>query len=304
MSQQLLRVESLSVEYRSRWRAAPVRALDQVSLEISAGETLGLVGESGSGKTTVGGAVLGLVPSSAGRIIFDGREITNAGSKERRLLAKDMQVVFQDPYSSLNPSRTIGQTLAEPLMAQANAPRPERASRVKEMLSRVGLPSEAFDRYPAQFSGGQRQRVAIARALMAHPKLVICDEPCSALDLSVQAQILNLLKDLQEELGLAYLFISHDLAVVRHISHRIAVIKEGRIVETGSAAQVYEEPKYPYTQELLSAAPVPDPAAQAARRAGRHQRRLEDAPPLALPSRGLTSELRKPAGTTVGSDAS
>jgi ABC-type oligopeptide transport system ATPase subunit len=282
MSLPLLRVEDLSVEYRSRWRAAPVRALDHVSLEISTGETLGLVGESGSGKTTLGGAVLGLVPPSAGKIIFDGKEITRASKKERHLLAKDLQVVFQDPYSSLNPSRTIGQTLAEPLIAQASTPRPERTSRVKDMLSRVGLPAEAFDRYPAQFSGGQRQRIAIARALMANPKLVICDEPSSALDLSVQAQILNLLKDLQEELGLAYLFISHDLAVVRHISHRIAVINEGHIVETGSAVQVCTEPRHPYTKELLSAAPVPDPAAQAARRTARRRRLLEQTLPAGV----------------------
>jgi ABC-type oligopeptide transport system ATPase subunit len=301
MNQPLLRVDQLSVEYRSRWRAAPVRALDQVSLEISTAETLGLVGESGSGKTTLGGAVLGLVPASAGKIIFNGRDITNAGKKERRLLAKDMQVVFQDPYSSLNPSRTIGQTLAEPLMAEASAPRSERASRVKEMLSRVGLPSAAFDRYPAQFSGGQRQRIAIARALMALPKLVICDEPASALDLSVQAQILNLLKDLQEELGLAYLFISHDLAVVRHISHRIAVINEGHIVEMGGAAQVYEQPRHPYTKELLGAAPVPDPDAQAVRRAARRQRLLEESLAPGLLSSSRTNELTKPTGTPVGS---
>jgi ABC-type oligopeptide transport system ATPase subunit len=275
----LLRVEDLSVEYRSRWRAAPVRALDHVSLEISTGETLGLVGESGSGKTTLGGAVLGLVPTGGGKIIFDGEDITHASKKARRLLAKDMQVVFQDPYSSLNPSRTIGQTLAEPLMAQAAIPRSERTSMVKNMLARVGLPAEALDRYPTQFSGGQRQRIGIARALMAHPKLVICDEPSSALDLSVQAQILNLLKDLQEELGLAYLFISHDLAVVRHVSHRIAVINEGHIVEMGSAAQVYAEPQHPYTKELLSAAPVPDPARQAARRTSRRQRLLEQTLP-------------------------
>jgi ABC-type oligopeptide transport system ATPase subunit len=302
MNLPLLRVEGLSVEYRSRWRATPVRALDRVSLEISSGETLGLVGESGSGKTTLGGAVLGLVPTSAGKIIFAGADITHASKKQRHLLARDMQVVFQDPYSSLNPSRTIGQTLAEPLLAQAGTSRSERTIRVQDMLSRVGLSAAAFDRYPTQFSGGQRQRIAIARALMAHPKLVICDEPSSALDLSVQAQILNLLRDLQEELGLAYLFISHDLAVVRHVSHRIAVISEGHIVEVGSAAQVYAEPRHPYTRELLSAAPVPDPTMQTARRIARRQRLFEQAPHQEDEAEGPRSLAETYERTTTGVD--
>lgn len=273
MKTPLLQVEGVSVEYRSRWRTAPVRALDQVSLEVAPGETLGLVGESGSGKTTLGAAILGLVPVKTGEIIFDGQDITHAGKKERRTLAKAMQVVFQDPYSSLNPSRTIGQTLAEPLLTQTDLTKAERVARVREMLSKVGLAADTFDRYPTQFSGGQRQRIAIARALIASPKLVICDEPSSALDLSVQAQILNLLRDLQDALGVSYLFISHDLAVVRHVSDRIAVIKDGHIVELGNAAQVYDSPQNPYTQDLLNAAPVPDPAAQASRRAARRQRR-------------------------------
>jgi ABC-type glutathione transport system ATPase component len=265
----LLHVENLTVGYRTRRRASPVRALCDVSLDIGPGETLGLVGESGSGKTTLGNVVLGLVPADAGTIVFDGDDITVAGRARRRELSRHLQVVFQDPYGSLNPARTIGQTLAEPLLVHARLSRAERDQRVRDMLASVGLPDDAADRLPASFSGGQRQRIAIARALMPSPKLVICDEPVSALDLSVQAQILNMLRDLQRETGVAYLFISHDLAVVRHISDRIAVMNRGCIVESGPAAAIWESPHHPYTQALLAAAPVPDPATQRSRRAAR-----------------------------------
>jgi ABC-type oligopeptide transport system ATPase subunit len=269
MTDRLLEIQDLTVEYRRSRRASVVRALDDVSLHIEPGETLGLVGESGSGKSTLGNVVLGLVAPSQGTVRFEGRDITRVGTRERRRLSRSIQVIFQDPYSSLNPARTIGQTLAEPLMAHTKLPRPEVARRVAEILGRVGLPGDAASRYPAHFSGGQRQRIAIARALMASPRLVICDEAVSALDLSVQAQVLNLLRALQAELSLSYLFISHDLAVVRHVSHRIAVLYQGRIVEVGSAEQVSKSPSHPYTRALLSAAPVPDPDAQRARRVAR-----------------------------------
>ncbi|MEN3280298.1 MAG: hypothetical protein V7607_1438 [Solirubrobacteraceae bacterium] len=272
MTAPLLDVRDLTVEYHRGRRTPPLRALDHVSFDLAPGETLGLVGESGSGKSTLGNAVLGLVPTRGGSIAFDGQEITHADRRERRRLSQHLQVVFQDPYSSLNSSRTIGQALAEPLLVHRRLGRTETSAQIASMLSRVGLSPDAADRYPAQFSGGQRQRIAIARALMLYPKLVICDEAVSALDLSVQAQVLNLLLDLQRDLGLSYLFISHDLEVVRHVSHRIAVIHRGRIVETGSAERVYERPNDPYTQALLAASPLPDPEAQRARRAARHQR--------------------------------
>jgi peptide/nickel transport system ATP-binding protein len=266
MSPPLLDVADLRVAYR-QGRRPPVQALAGVSLTIAPGETLGLVGESGSGKSTLGNAILGLVSIASGTIAFDGEDITVAGRRRRRELSRHLQVVFQDPYGSLNPSRTIAQTLAEPLLVHQQLSRSETRVRVTEMLERVGLAADTADRYPREFSGGQRQRIAIARSLMLSPRLVICDEPVSALDLSVQAQILNLLADLQRELGVAYLFISHDLAVVRHLSRRIAVIHRGRIVEMGPTADVYEQPRDPYTRALLAAAPVPDPDAQRARRA-------------------------------------
>jgi ABC-type oligopeptide transport system ATPase subunit len=267
----LLDIHGLTIEYR-RGRHAVVRAVDGVSLQVQPGETVGLVGESGSGKSTLGNAVLGLVPVHRGAIFFDGKDITRARFRERRALSEHLQVVFQDPYSSLNPVRTIGQTLAEPLHVHRKLRRSEREGPIRAMLQRVGLPPEAADRYPAQFSGGQRQRIAIARALMVSPRLIICDEPVSGLDLSVQAQVLNLLFELQRDFGLSYLFISHDLAVVRHVSHRIIVLYRGQIMESGPANQVYEAPSHPYTQALLAAAPVPDPELQEARRAERRAR--------------------------------
>jgi oligopeptide/dipeptide ABC transporter ATP-binding protein len=266
----LLDIRDLSVHYDVGHGRPPTRALDGVSLTVAARETVGLVGESGSGKSTVGRAILGLTPATSGTVFFDGRNITRASYRERQRLSTEMQVVFQDPYSSLNPTRSVGQTLRETMRAQAER-RSSRAvdDRVTLMLSRVGLPRSAAERYPAHFSGGQRQRIAIARALMVQPRLVVCDEPVSALDLSVQAQVLNLLGDLQREFELSYLFIAHDLAVVRHLSHRIVVLYRGRIMEEGPAERVYSEPLHPYTQMLLQAAPVPDPVLQRRRRAER-----------------------------------
>ena len=268
----LLDVRGLTVEFH-RGRGSPaLRAVDGVDLSIAARETVGLVGESGSGKSTIGRAILGLTPIKEGSVSFAGVDITRASYRARRRLSADLQVVFQDPYSSLNPTRTIGQTLAEPLRVHGRPERAVVAERVALTLERVGLPSDAADRFPAQFSGGQRQRIAIARALMTQPQLVICDEPVSALDLSVQAQVLNLLRDLQDELKLSYLLISHDLAVVRHLSHRIVVLYRGRVMEQGSAATISGNPAHPYTQALLQAVPVPDPAVQRGRAATRPSR--------------------------------
>lgn len=265
----LLQTEGLVVEFATGRGRPPLRAVDDVSLAVGARETVGLVGESGSGKSTIGRAILGLVPVTAGEVAFEGTGITHASHAERRRLGRDLQVVFQDPYSSLNPTRTIGQTLGETLRAQSDTPRRDVDDRVAEMLERVGMPPDSAGRYPAHFSGGQRQRIAIARALMARPKLVICDEPTSALDLSVQAQVLNLLRELQGELDLGYLFISHDLAVVRHLSHRIVVLYKGRIMEQGPAAEIYANPTHPYTRALIEAAPVADPREQRKRRSRR-----------------------------------
>ncbi|HEX3713858.1 MAG TPA: ATP-binding cassette domain-containing protein [Trebonia sp.] len=264
----LLEVSDLSVSYRAHGRRDHGRreysALDRVSLDIRAGETVGVVGESGAGKSTLGRAVLGLVPASSGTIRFGGQDITRLSRRERVAVAARLQVVFQDPDSSLNPARTVRSSLAEPLLGQRR-PRAEVAGRVAEMLERVGLPADAAGRYPRQFSGGQKQRIAIARALIVSPELVVCDEALSALDLSVQAQIINLLLELRRDLGLAYLFIGHDLAVVRHLADRVLVLRQGQVVEQGTAAQVCEQPADPYTKALMAAAPVPDPREERAR---------------------------------------
>jgi peptide/nickel transport system ATP-binding protein len=267
----ILNVNNVVVEYPGKgFRSKPFRALHDVSIEISAGETLGLVGESGSGKTTLGRAILGLAPVTAGSIKFQDREISHATRSERRELSRDIQVVFQDPYSSLNPSMEIGQILAEPLEIQGIEPSAAR-KRISELLDQVALPSDSINRLPREFSGGQRQRVAIARALALSPKLIVCDEPVSALDLTTQARILDLFLQIQKDTGVAYLFVSHDLDVVRHISHRVAVMLKGEIVEQGISSKVTVNPEHPYTQRLLMASPVPDPDLQQQRREERRK---------------------------------
>jgi ABC-type oligopeptide transport system ATPase subunit len=267
MSQQaLLQVKDLRVNF-PQGRGKVFQALKGISLDIQPGETVGLVGESGSGKTTVGRVILGLTEATSGDVWFDGENITHASRERRRTLGRDIQVVFQDPYGSLNPARTIGDTLAEPLMNDKSLSRNDIEERVAEVLQQVGMPADTASRYPSMFSGGQRQRIAIARAVIAKPRLIVCDEPVSALDLSVQAQVLNLLKSLQQSMGLAMLFISHDLTVVRHVSHRTVVLYRGDIVEQGDAGQVHERPGHPYTRALLAASPVPDPLIQRERRA-------------------------------------
>ncbi|WES63071.1 ATP-binding cassette domain-containing protein [Microbacter sp. GSS18] len=269
MSAPLLDVKDLVVEYPGKgFRAEPFRALKGVSLDILPGETVGLVGESGSGKTTLGRAALGLAPVTEGSIIFDGKDISHLDRRERRALSSEIQVVFQDPYSSLNPSMTIEQILTEPLTA-AGTSSSDAKRRVRELLDQVGLPADARSRLPREFSGGQRQRVAIARALALSPRLIVCDEPVSALDLSTQARVLDLFIEIQERTGVAYLFVTHDLAVVRHISHRVAVMYRGEIVESGDGDRVTSHPEHPYTQRLFMAAPVPDPDKQEERRAAR-----------------------------------
>jgi oligopeptide transport system ATP-binding protein len=239
--------------------AGGVRAVDGISFAIPRGQTLGLVGESGSGKSTTCRAVLQLLKPTSGSVRFEGREIAGLSRRRMRPLRREMQMIFQDPQSSLNPRKRIGQIVADPLRRQGIASGTELRRRVDELLELVGLSPSHHSRYPHEFSGGQRQRVGIARALALKPKLVIADEPVSALDVSIRAQIVNLLDNLQDELGLTYLFVAHDLGVVRHIADRIAVMKEGRIVEQGSADQVCDRPADPYTKELLAAVPVPDP---------------------------------------------
>ena len=268
----LLQVKDLRVDF-AQGKGKVFQALKGVSLNIHHGETVGLVGESGSGKTTVGRVILGLTEAISGQVIFDGEDITHASRARRRALGCDIQVVFQDPYGSLNPARTVGDTLAEPLLSDKGLSRTDIQQRIAEVLQRVGMPADTAQRYPGQFSGGQRQRIAIARAVIAKPRLIVCDEPVSALDLSVQAQVLNLLKELQQSMGLAMLFISHDLTVVRHVSNRTVVLYRGDIVEQGDAAQVHDHPQHPYTRALLAAAPVPDPLVQRERRAQFEQAR-------------------------------
>jgi oligopeptide transport system ATP-binding protein len=243
-----------------------VRAVDGVSFSVERGETLGLVGESGSGKSTACRAVLQLIKPTSGSVKFEGQEIAGLGRRKMRPLRREMQMIFQDPYASLNPRKRIGQIVGDPLRRQGVAKGSELRKRVQELLERVGLSSEHYNRFPHEFSGGQRQRIGIARALALKPKLVICDEPVSALDVSIQAQIVNLLDDLQDELGLAYLFVAHDIGVVRHISDRIAVMHDGKIVEQGTADQVCEQPKDGYTKKLLAAVPIPDPRESRERR--------------------------------------
>jgi ABC-type glutathione transport system ATPase component len=267
----LLQIDDLVVEYPARgWRQPPFRVLHGISLHIDAGETVGLVGESGSGKTTLGRALLGLAPVTSGEIRYGGRLISGLGKKERRALSQEIQVVFQDPYTSLNPAMTVNDILTEPLLV-AGLSREAADVRVRELLDQVYLPADAAGRLPREFSGGQRQRIAIARALCRDPKLIVCDEPVSALDLSTQSRVLDLFIEIQQRTGVAYLFITHDLSVVRYVSHRVAVMYRGEIVESGDAVKVTSEPEDPYTKRLMLAVPVPDPARQRERRDARRQ---------------------------------
>ncbi|MFJ6453891.1 ATP-binding cassette domain-containing protein [Paenarthrobacter sp. NPDC091669] len=274
----LLRITDLTVDYSvgGFGRKRTFRALQGVSLDIKAGETLGLVGESGSGKSTIGRAVLGLAPVTGGDIRFDGRSITKLAKKERRALSSDIQVVFQDPYTSLNPSMTISDILSEPMQVSGTS-KVDAQRRVRELLDVVNLPSNSSARYPREFSGGQRQRIAIARSLCRNPKLIVCDEPVSALDLSTQARVLQLFSDIQEQTGVSLLFVTHDLDVVRHISERVAVMRRGEIVETGITERVIANPHHAYTKALLLASPIANPARQAERR--RERRLFLDAQP-------------------------
>ncbi len=263
----LLRVDDLVKHFPVRVgilfkkQVGAVKAIDGVSFELRRGETVGLVGESGCGKSTVAKVLMGLERPTGGRVFYRDKDVFSMSSRELRDLRRQMQIIFQDPYSSLNPRMTVGDIVAEPWEIHPDVvPAKERRQRAEELLQTVGLNPDYLNRYPHQFSGGQRQRIGIARALALEPDIVICDEPVSALDVSVQAQVVNLLEDLQDKLGLAYLFIAHDLSVVRHISDRVAVMYLGKIVEFGDEAQVYERPMHPYTQALLSAAPNHDPA--------------------------------------------
>jgi oligopeptide transport system ATP-binding protein len=277
MSEPLLAVSDLKVHFPIRRgllfdrTIGHVKAVDGVSFEIHEGQTLGLVGESGSGKSTTAYAALQLLRPTEGSVRFDGRELTRLRGEELRRMRRQMQIVFQDPYASLNPRMTVGKIVAEPLQTHGIGTRRSRRAAVAHLLELVGFDPAYTNRYPHEFSGGQRQRIGIARALALSPKLIVCDEPVSALDVSIQAQILNLLKDLQRDLGLTYLFIAHDLAVVRAMSDEIAVMREGVIVEQGPAERVYTQPQTDYARALLAAVPVPDPERMQERKKERQQ---------------------------------
>jgi peptide/nickel transport system ATP-binding protein len=264
----LVEVENLKVWFPVRSgivldrHIGDIKAVDDISLTIHRGETVGLVGESGCGKSTVGRTILRLYEPTAGKVVFDGQDITRLPERELRPLRRRMQMVFQDPYASLNPRHSVGRIVSEPMRVHGLSGRKEGARRVRELLEIVGLPADAATRYPHEFSGGQRQRIGLARSLALNPDFIVCDEPVSALDVSIQAQIVNLLENLQADFELTYLFIAHDLAVVRHISDRIAVMYLGKIVEISPAAELYDEPLHPYTISLLSAVPIPDPVVE------------------------------------------
>ncbi len=270
-SQDIVEVDDLRVHFPVRSRGlfprviGQVKAVDGVSLRIPSGQTLGLVGESGCGKSTTGRAILRLAPITSGSVRLEGRDVTELTRQQLRPLRREAQMIFQDPFTSLNPRQTVGTIIAAPFRIQGVEPPGGVASAVRELMDRVGLNPEHVNRYPNEFSGGQRQRIGIARAIALRPRLIICDEPVSALDVSIQAQILNLLAGLQDEFGMSYLFIAHDLAVVRHVAQRVAVMYLGRIVESASRDELFSAPLHPYTFALMSAIPVPDPVAQAAR---------------------------------------
>ncbi|GGY43818.1 ABC transporter ATP-binding protein [Streptomyces tanashiensis] len=292
----LLRVRDLTMTFPGRRaRSAPVRAVDGVSFDVAAGETLGLVGESGCGKSTTGRMIVRLLEPTAGSVSYDGRDISHLSQRELKPLRRELQMVFQDPHSSLNPRQTVARIIADPLLVQGSSAA-EARKRAVELMELVGLIPEHIDRHPHEFSGGQAQRIGIARALATGPRLIVADEPVSALDVSVQAQVVNLMERLRRELGLAYLFIAHDLSVVKRVCDRVAVMYLGRIVEIGAKERVYAAPAHPYTRALLSAVPLPDPAAERARE---RITLLGDPPSPAAPPPGCTFHPRCPKAREI-----
>ncbi len=299
MSKVLLEAQDLSKHFPIRAgilkrEVGRVHAVNHVNFELFEGETLGIVGESGCGKSTLGRTLVRLYEPTTGTIQFDGQDLTAADKFDLKKIRRDIQMIFQDPYASLNPRMSVGKILEEPLALHNIGTPKERQDRVKQLLDRVGLPQDAIWRYPHEFSGGQRQRIGIARAIALNPKIVICDEAVSALDVSIQAQVLNLLVELQKELGLTYIFISHDLAVVRYISDRVAVMYLGEIVEMGTSEELYANPRHPYTQALLSALPVPDPTKR-----GSTKILAGDVPSPSNPPPGCSFNTRCPYKTDV-----